>query len=89
METKTLHKYINENNFQEAVNYLEGILKSDLEEDIDLAYFYLSHIYADYRNKARDIRKAKKYAMLNINSKNPDPRCYALISKIEEDKTSL
>ncbi len=86
METKTLHKYINENNFKEAVNYLEGILKSDLEEDIDLAYFYLSHIYADYRNKARDIRKAKKYAMLNINSKNPDPRCYALISKIEEDK---
>lgn len=86
MKTKALYEYIKQNNFQEAVNYLEEILKSDVEKDIDLAYFYLSYIYEDHKNKDRDIKKAKKYAMLNINSKYPDPRCFALVSKLEEDK---
>ena len=64
METKTLNKYINENNFKEAINYLEEILKFGVEEDIDLAYFYLSYIYEDFRNEERDIKKAKNMQCL-------------------------
>lgn len=86
MKTKELLKNIESKNFNEAIDYLKQVISEGKEEDVSTAYYYLSYIYACLDNKNRDLEEAKKYSLLNINSKYPDYRCYLLISKLEEDK---
>lgn len=84
---KEVFELIKNEDFEKAENIVEKWLKEENEELKKTRYYYLlAYINSDYKNKNKNLKKAKRYIKYCINSDYSEEQYYVLYKRLESDK---
>ena len=78
-------KYVEEKEYQLAVDALTPLLKNDDEKIVAKAHHILGYINTRHDYTEKSDYQAKRHLRFNLNSNYPHPYGYVLYSQVEED----
>lgn len=82
---KTIFKYVEEKEYQLAVDALTPLLKNEDEKIVAKAHHILGYINTRHDYTEKSDYQAKRHLRFNLNSNYPHPYGYVLYSQVEED----
>lgn len=78
-------KYVEEKEYQLAVDALTPLLKNEDEKIVAKAHHILGYINTRHDYTEKSDYQAKRHLRFNLNSNYPHPYGYVLYSQVEED----